>query len=175
MPHLVASIFRFSRFLHLFPAPPFFFFFFFGLSGELIAVYFTLVVLSSIVFAFALKKLDSLGQIYIHTSKAVYLPNVINSCFLSRISYCQTLLSVSTICIRFRLHLLFKNYSMSHSVKPIVIYIKATIALYNNIYSKLWCSFNEQYPRTTCLFTCLYYVLVQVFHRYYPIQRVYML
>ena len=53
-----------------------------------------------------------------------------------------------------KLHLLFKNYRMSHSVKPIVIYIKATIALYNNIYSKLWHSFNEQYPRTTCLFTC---------------------
>ena len=72
MLHLVASIFRFSRFLHLFPRPqPFFwffwFFFFFCVSGELIAVYFTLVVLSSIVFAFALKKLDSLGQTYIHT------------------------------------------------------------------------------------------------------------
>ena len=36
-----------------------------------------------------------------------------------------------------KLHLLFKNYSMWHSVKPIVIYIKATIALYINIYSKL--------------------------------------
>ena len=42
-----------------------------------------------------------------------------------------------------KLHLLFKNYSMSHSVKPIVIYIKATIALYINIYSKLLHSFNE--------------------------------
>ena len=36
-----------------------------------------------------------------------------------------------------KLHLLFKNYSMSLSVKPIEIYIKATIALYINIYSKL--------------------------------------
>ena len=36
-----------------------------------------------------------------------------------------------------KLHLLFKNYNMSHSVKPIVIYVKATIAFYFNIYSKL--------------------------------------